>query len=176
MESSRIVWFGFAGILAVSPACSGSSSGAAIGNTTGTTADGGGVPTDAASGQDASTTTTPPPKKDASVVDPPAGECAGEATQSACVSCCSKAHQDGAGAYLVATIDCMCLPANCETECATTLCNADNPKNPDSKCATCVNGKNAACAMSIKSACTAAPNCVAFDACIGDSGCTGKTK
>jgi len=130
--------------------------------------------TDAAAAHDSSTITTEPPAKDASVPDAPTGECSSSTTQTACVQCCSTAHQDGAGAYLVATIDCMCLPANCEKECATTLCNADNPKNPDTKCATCVQGKNNTCAPSIKSACTADPNCVAFDACVGASDCTTK--
>jgi len=134
----------------------------------------GGVASDAASASDSSTTTTNPPAKDASVADAATGQCSGEATQTACVQCCSTAHQDGAGAYLVATIDCMCLPANCETECAATLCNADNPKNPDTKCGACVQGKNGACAQAIKTACTADPECVAFDACVGESSCTAK--
>ncbi len=136
------------------------------------TTDGG--TTDAASRPDSSTTTTEPPTTDASAGDSSAGECSSSATQTACVTCCSNAHQDGAGAYLVATIDCMCLPANCATECATTLCNADNPKGPDAKCTTCVNGKNAACAPAIKTACTADPECIAFDGCIGGSSCTSK--
>ena len=153
------------------PACS-----ASKGSTIADGLDGGpgGAPTDASSKADGSTTTTDSATKDASVAETSTGECSGEATQTACVSCCSKAHQDGAGAYLVATIDCMCLPANCEKDCATTLCNADNPKNPDATCATCVNAKNGACAQSIKNACTADPNCVAFDACVGESSCTAK--
>jgi hypothetical protein len=112
--------------------------------------------------------------KDASVPEAATGECSSEATSTSCVSCCSKAHQDGAGAYLVATIDCMCLPANCAKECAATICNADNPKNPDAACSTCVTAKQNACAQSIKSACTADPACVEFDACVGASECTTK--
>jgi hypothetical protein len=111
---------------------------------------------------------------DASVPDAPTGECSSSTTQTACVQCCSTAHQDGAGAYLVATIDCMCLPANCAKDCAASLCLADTPKNPDAACSTCVTAKNNACAPSIKSACTADPNCVAFDACVGASECTTK--
>jgi hypothetical protein len=130
--------------------------------------------TDASSTHDASTTPVDPPAKDASVPDAPTGECSSSTTQTACVQCCSTAHQDGAGAYLVATIDCMCLPENCAKDCATSLCLADAPKNPDAACSTCVTAKNAACAPSIKSACTADPNCVAFDACVGASECTTK--
>lgn len=121
-----------------------------------------------------SSTTSTDAAKDASVPDAPTGECSGEATSTACVSCCSKAHQDGAGTYLVATIDCMCLPANCEKECAATICNADNPKNPDTACSTCVTAKQNACAQAIKSACTSDPACVEFDACVGASECTTK--
>ena len=120
-----------------------------------------------------SSTTSSDASKDASVPDAPTGECSGEATQTSCVSCCSKAHQDGAGAYLVATIDCMCLPANCEKECSATICNA-NPKSPDAECSTCLSAKNNACAQAVKTACTADPSCVEFDACVGASECTTK--
>ena len=139
-------------------------------------ADGGpdGATTDGSIKADASTTTTEPPTKDASAAETSTGECSGEATQSACISCCSKAHQDGAGAYRVATIDCMCLAAKCEKDCGATLCNANNPKAPDAACTTCVNGKNGACSQSIKSACTADPDCVAFDTCVGESSCAAK--
>lgn len=155
------------------PACS-ASKGSSIADGAGG-GDGGadGATTDASTKADGSTTTDPT-TKDASAAETSTGECSGEATQTACVSCCSKAHQDGASAYLVATIDCMCLPANCEKDCAATLCNAANPKAPDATCTTCVNGKNGACAQSIKSACTADPDCVAFDACVGESSCATK--
>jgi hypothetical protein len=115
-----------------------------------------------------------PPKKDASVPDPPAGECAAATTQTACITCCSSKHEDGAGVYFVALIDCMCLPANCAKECALTLCDPENPKNADADCQTCVQAKNSACAPTIKSTCTADTDCVAFDGCIGQSDCAGK--
>lgn len=171
MDTSRILTSALVSSLVALAACS-----ASKGSSITDAADGGpdGGTTDGSSKADGSTTTTEPPTKDASVAETSTGECSGETTQSACISCCSKAHQDGAGAYLVATIDCMCLPANCEKDCAATLCNADNPKSPDATCTTCVNGKNGACAQSIKSACTADPDCVAFDACVGESSCASK--
>lgn len=115
------------------------------------------------------------PQKDASAPDAPVGECSSSPTQTSCVSCCSKAHQDGAGAYLLATIDCMCVEEKCAKECEATLCNTDTPKNPDAECSSCVSAKNAQCAQAVKAACTAEPDCVAFDACVSASDCTIKT-
>jgi hypothetical protein len=91
------------------------------------------------------------------------------------VTCCSSKHEDGAAIYFVALIDCMCLEANCAKDCKTTLCDPDAPKNADAKCQACVQDKNAACAPSIKATCTADPQCVAFDKCVGQSDCPGKT-
>ncbi len=172
MDTARI----FSSVLVLSLVSLGACS-ASKGSTITDTADGGpdgGSTTDGGGNADGSKPTTDPPTKDAAADDASTGECSGEATQTACVSCCSKAHQDGAGAYLVATIDCMCMTANCEKDCADTLCNADNPKNPDATCTACVSAKNGACAQAIKSACTADPDCVAFDACVGESSCASK--
>jgi hypothetical protein len=171
MDTARIATRALLVVAAALAACS-ASKGSGVEGPAASGTDGG--TTDAATATDSSTVTTDPPPKDASVPDSPAGECSSSATQTACVQCCSTAHQDGAGAYLVATIDCMCVPANCSKECAATLCNADNPKGPDAECSTCLQAKNSACAPSIKSACTADPQCVAFDACIGGSDCTTK--
>jgi hypothetical protein len=168
MDTARISALALA--LAALAACS-ASKGTALTDPAPAASDAG---TDASSTKDSATTTVDPPAKDASVPDAPTGECSSSATQTACVQCCSTAHQDGAGAYLVATIDCMCLPANCEKDCATSLCLADNPKNPDAACTACVTAKNNACAPSIKAACTADPECVAFDACVGASECNTK--
>jgi len=116
-----------------------------------------------------------PPKKDAGSSEPPPGECSSEASQTSCVTCCSNKHEDGAAVYFVALIDCMCLEANCAKECKTTLCDPENPKNADADCQTCVQQKNGACASTIKTTCTGDADCVAFDACVGQSDCTGKT-
>ena len=116
-----------------------------------------------------------PPKSDAAPQAPePTGECGAEATQTACVTCCSNKHEDGAGVYFVALIDCVCLPENCAKDCGTTLCDLENMKNPDATCNACMAGKNAACAASAKTSCTPDPGCVAFDACVGQSACTAK--
>ena len=117
-----------------------------------------------------------PPSKDAAPppAPTPTGECGSETTQTACVTCCSNKHEDGAGVYFVALIDCVCLAENCAKDCATTLCNLDNMKNPDATCNACMAGKNAACAAVAKTACTPDPGCVAFDTCVGESACTAK--
>lgn len=132
----------------------------------------GGASTDAAP----DTATIDPPKKDAAVPpQPPVGECGAETTQTACATCCSNKHENGAGVYFVALIDCMCLAANCAKDCATTICVTDAPKNPDAACNACIAAKNTACAAVTKATCTADPDCVAFDACVGQSGCLSKT-
>ena len=125
---------------------------------------------------DAAAPVAPAPKKDAAPPPaPPPGECAPEATQTGCVTCCSNKHEDGAAVYFVALIDCMCLPANCAKECEKTLCDPVNPKNADADCQACVGQKNSACSTVIKNTCTADPGCVAFDECVGKSDCAGKT-
>ena len=117
-----------------------------------------------------------PPKKDAGPVTlPPAGECSSEVKQTDCVTCCSNKHMDGSGVYFVALIDCMCLPANCAKDCEKTLCDPNKPQNADATCQTCVQAKNSACSTVVKNTCQADTDCVAFDACIGKSDCTGKT-
>lgn len=131
-------------------------------------------PADAATADAGPETAAPEPKKDAAPPAPPAGECSSSADQTACVECCSSKHEDGSAVYFVALIDCMCLEANCARDCATTLCDTENPKNANASCQACVQGKNSACAPTIKATCTAEPDCVAFDKCIGQSDCAGK--
>jgi hypothetical protein len=104
----------------------------------------------------------------------PPGECAGEVTQTACVTCCSEKYQDGAGAYLVALIDCMCTADNCAKDCAASLCIPDAPKAADPACATCLDAKNSVCAPTVTTACKADPSCMAFDACVSKSRCAAK--
>ena len=172
MNTSRIAvcFFSVALTLAASSACSSGSKGADPAQEK--------SPTDATPDAsvppppDAAKPTTP--KKDAAPADPPAGECASEATQTSCITCCSNKHADGSGTYFVALIDCMCLPDNCARDCEKTLCNATSPQNADTACQACVQSKNAKCATPIKSACQADPDCLAFDACIGASDCASK--
>ena len=133
---------------------------------------------------DAATPATPdpgpapvtPPKKDAAPPDEPApGECSSEATQTSCVTCCSNKHEDGAAVYFVALIDCMCLPANCEKECALTLCDPADPEErrrrvPDLRAAEEQRVRDAPS----RARAPAIADCVAFDACVGKSDCPGK--
>ena len=87
-----------------------------------------------------------------------------------------KAHEDGATTYIGAVMACMCTADNCQSQCEKTLCNDANPTNADSECNACITAHQSACASDIKSACTADAQCVAFDTCVGDSDCLGKTK
>jgi hypothetical protein len=117
-----------------------------------------------------------PPKQDAAPPPPaPTGECGAEATQTGCVTCCQNKHEDGATTYGVALIECSCLEANCAKECLPTICDENNPKNPDAACNTCMAAKSAACSGAIKTACNADPDCIKFDACVGESSCTSKS-
>lgn len=105
--------------------------------------------------------------------DAQAGECSSEATQTKCITCCSTKHEDGATAYLVAALECMCQASNCAKDCAQTLCEPTTPKDADPLCQACLKAKDSACGPAIKAACTADPTCLAFDACVGSSGCQG---
>ncbi len=114
------------------------------------------------------------PAKDATVDAPPPGECEAETTQAACFTCCTNKHGDGAGAYFLAVIDCMCVPGKCEAACAATLCDPDNPTKADGPCEACLTTYNSACSADIQADCTMDPECVAFDKCNGESHCPGK--
>ena len=166
---ARFLPFGFAAV-AFASACSSSSKGTTT-EIMGTAPVEAGAP---AKPEEKAETPVATPKKDAAPPEAPAGECSSEPSQTGCVTCCSSKHEDGSAVYFVALIDCMCLPANCAKECEVTLCDPENPKNADAECQTCVQQKNSACSSIIKSTCTAAPDCVAFDACIGQSDCAGK--
>jgi hypothetical protein len=80
---------------------------------------------------------------------------------------------DGAGAYLFAVSECVCVDARCQRECGDTFCAAE-PKDPDSACNACITANTGPCTAQIKASCTADPDCVAFDTCMGESGCTTK--
>ena len=115
---------------------------------------------------------------DVSAVDAPgadarAGECSDKPKQAACTSCCVNGHMDGAGAYLFAVSECVCVDTRCQRECGDTFCAAE-PKDPDAACNACITANTGPCTAQIKASCTADPDCVAFDTCMGESGCTTK--
>lgn len=110
---------------------------------------------------------------DARGPDASAGECGDKPKQAACTSCCVNAHMDGAGAYLFAVSECVCVDARCQRECGATFCAAE-PKDPDAACNACITANTGPCTAQIKASCTAEPDCVAFDTCMGESGCTTK--
>jgi hypothetical protein len=116
----------------------------------------------------------PPPQQQDPAPPPPAGPCAGETTANACSQCCGSLHQDGAATYIGAVMACMCQDSTCNAACEPTLCNADNPRDPDGACNACIQSKAGSCATDIKTACTADADCVAFDQCIAESGCLSK--
>ncbi len=103
-----------------------------------------------------------------------AGECGDKPTKQTCTECCTNAYLDGAAAFIGATIDCFCVPARCQAECATTLCDPVTPKDPDAKCNTCLSGKNAECTAAVSAACGADPDCVKFNKCMNESTCLTK--
>ncbi|MCA9588590.1 MAG: hypothetical protein KC657_24905 [Myxococcales bacterium] len=111
---------------------------------------------------------------EAGVTDGPSGgACSAEPSRDGCIKCCSNFHQDGAAAFLLATIDCLCDATRCKADCADTLCATDL-KDPDARCTQCANDKDAECKGPVAGACAAEPECVAFDKCVGDSSCANK--
>lgn len=99
--------------------------------------------------------------------------CADKAKQVDCVSCCSTLHEAGAITYIAAIASCMCVPANCQTECTSTLCNTD-PREPDGPCQQCLKAKDASCTDDLTKACSQDPDCIAFNTCIRGAGCNTK--
>lgn len=149
-------------------ACSSTTTTPATGLRDASTGEGGAGGTDASTSGDGGGT-----PRDAGSDGPAAGACASEASRNGCITCCSNFHQDGAAAFLLATIDCLCDASRCKTDCATTLCATDL-KDPDARCNQCATDKDAECKGPVAAACAASPECVAFDKCVGDSGCAGK--
>src|SRR5262245_939309 len=45
--------------------------------------------------------------------NPNAGECSGEATQTACFECCGTNHVDGEEIFYFALLDCLCEASSC---------------------------------------------------------------
>jgi hypothetical protein len=135
-------------------------------------------PTDAADSGTAPPTTTgtstPPPAPAPDAGAKKAGACAGETSKQSCSSCCAKLHEDGAATYIGAIMVCMCEATTCLKACEKTLCNADTPAEPDGACNSCLQQQTSACSADIQSACAADADCMAFDACIADSGCLSK--
>ncbi len=113
-------------------------------------------------------------KKDSAPPEEPQGECGGESTQQGCINCCVTKHETGSDVYFVALFDCVCQASQCATACADTMCNEENPQNPDAACNACMAEKNATCQQSVAAACSAEPDCLAFDKCVGESVCTAK--
>lgn len=106
--------------------------------------------------------------------DPTKGECKAETTQTACFECCDAKHEDGAGVFYLALFDCICADANCKEACGDTMCNDADPKEPDAACNACMAKKNADCQLPVAQECQADPDCVAYDKCVGTSGCASK--
>lgn len=102
------------------------------------------------------------------------GACAGEASKQSCSQCCATKHEDGAATYIGAVMVCMCQGSTCEKACEKTLCDPNTPRDPDATCQACINNKSGACASDIQTACSGDADCMAFDACIADSGCLYK--
>ena len=135
------------------------------------------VPTPAkdAGPKDSGTTKKTPPKEDPPADDPPAtgGECSSETTFDTCLNCCGTAHQDGYNTFYGSYIECLCTSA-CATECSLSLCDQTNPTQPDAECDACIQANGNSCQADVSAACSADPDCIAFDKCIGDSQCQTK--
>lgn len=105
---------------------------------------------------------------------PTAGACAGEASFDACVTCCSNAHPDGSDTFYGTYVMCLCETANCGLECGTTLCDPVAPTQADAACSACIQAQGNNCQADVSAACSADPDCIAFDTCVGDSQCGAK--
>jgi hypothetical protein len=123
-------------------------------------------------GKDA-TTKKPPPPPEEEEPEPTAGQCASETTFDTCLDCCSTAHQQGADTFYGSYISCLCTTA-CATECSLSLCDSANPTAPDVDCDDCITTNGNSCQADVSAACSADPDCIAFDKCIGDSQCQTK--
>ncbi len=124
--------------------------------------------TDAAA--DAAKTSKPDagPKEDA---EAPPAECSDSADKNACITCCSEAHETGAGTYYIALSDCVCDPAQCAKECAASFC-AD--QNPDKACGDCIAAVTNTCGKVVQQACGNDPDCVLFTQCADKASCASK--
>jgi len=127
-----------------------------------------GLPDVAPIQEDAAVDVAPDTKKDAAV-----GECSDKAKQVDCTNCCTEKYLDGAGAYLLAVNDCMCVESRCQKACAETFC-APDLKEPDALCNDCMTDKSGECSAPITSDCNANADCVAFNVCMLQSKCAKK--
>jgi hypothetical protein len=123
-----------------------------------------------------SSTTKKPPVDNGGEDEQPAptgGQCANETSFDTCLDCCATAHEDGANTFYGTYIDCLCTAA-CATECSASLCDTANPTAPDAACDACISANGTMCQSDVAAACSADPDCIAFDKCVGDSDCENK--
>jgi len=96
---------------------------------------------------------------------------------SACSDCCGQSHSTGANVADQAYYACVCMAANCATQCAQTDCSmaadagSSMPGDPCDLCEQMVapDDGGGACGPSINSACNGSPDCVAYVSCL--NGC-----
>jgi hypothetical protein len=121
--------------------------------------------------KDAGSTKKPPVDQEED--PPPGGQCAAEQSFDTCLDCCSTEHPTGSDTFYGAYIQCLCTSV-CTTECAASLCDTANPTAPDTACDACITANGNGCQADVSAACSAEPDCVAWDKCIGDSDCQNK--
>lgn len=126
--------------------------------------------------------TQPPGDEDASTSSSSSGgtgkdagpaTCGAAASRDACLECCGGVSPDGAAAYQIATLQCMCKEGNCLTECTATFC-AEEAKSADATCNSCMTSKKGNCAAELTEKCSADPGCVAFKSCLDQAACDQK--
>jgi hypothetical protein len=123
------------------------------------------------SAPDASSKKTTPPQD-----NPPAtggGDCSSETSRDNCIQCCSTAHQTGSDTFYGTLIQCLCTTA-CVSECSASLCDQNNPTQPDATCNACIQSNGSSCQNDVSTACSADPDCVAFNQCLQTSACNTK--
>lgn len=128
----------------------------------------------ASTGEDLGSKKKPAPPPTGQDPKPTAGQCASEATFDTCLDCCVTAHPDGSDTFYGSYLACLCQAANCELDCGTTLCDPVAPTQADAACNACIQAKGNNCQADVSAACSADPDCIAFDTCVGDSQCATK--
>jgi hypothetical protein len=97
----------------------------------------------------------------------------------ACYGCCANNHTSGANTWNTAFFGCICAAPNgtqglCQTQCANTDCSSSQDAgypeagDPCDLCETNATAPDGGCAPSINSACSASPDCVAFNNCVNN--------
>lgn len=118
-----------------------------------------------------------------SVPDPPSPKsdgggatnaCAASTTKDECSQCCDEQNPTAVDAWAALWDACVCAPAACATQCATSYCAAGGGDAPTAECSDCIAQSTNTCTAQAYAKCPGDAACAPLTACEAASQCKNK--